>query len=194
MATIEEVQQAEITDLSVRKRVEAFYKGTDAIAKFAQEVMIPMLRGQLNLNDKERAITGIYYRMYLWIPSMVTMNSRIHFQGAASAARSLFELLLDIKLLDADTTGEMVAKFHVFPKVERFRVAQNIVSFNDKNPDSTIIVDTHQRNLVNKPGKVQEIEETITTHWGTTKSGHPRHPDHWSGMNMKESEVFWCKV
>ena len=123
MATLEEIQQAEVTQLSVRQRVEAIYKGTDAISKFAEDVLVPVLRGQLNLNNQENAVTGVYFRMCLWIRSLVAMNSRVHFQGAAAAARTLFELLLDIKLLVSDATGSMTDQFHAFPEVVRFRVA-----------------------------------------------------------------------
>jgi hypothetical protein len=45
MATLEEILQAEVGQLSVRQHVEAFYKGTDAIRHFAQGVMIPVLQG-----------------------------------------------------------------------------------------------------------------------------------------------------
>ncbi len=184
MATLEEIQQAEVTQLSVRQRVEAFYKGTDAISKFAEEVMIPVLRGQLNLNDQEQAVTGVYYRMYLWILSLIAMNSRVHFQGAAAAARTLFELLLDEKLLVSDTTGSMIGKFHAFPEVDRFHVAKTIVDYNDTHQASSI-EDTHQRQLVNTQGKEKAIDQQILQHWGTTRAGSPHRPRHWSGLTVK---------
>ncbi len=185
MATLEEIQKAEVTDLSVRQRVEAFYKGTDAIRHFAAEVMIPVLRGQLNLNDHESAVTGNYYRMHLWILSLVAMNSRVHFQGAASAARSLFELLLDVKLLERDSDGSMTAKFQAFPDLDRFRVANQVVKYNDAHCDSNI-QDTLQRDSIQAPGKKQAIDQLARQHWGTTKAGNPKRPNHWSGMNVRE--------
>ena len=50
MITLEELQElldADEPEYSVRERVEAFYKGTDSIGKFAEEVMVPILSGQL---------------------------------------------------------------------------------------------------------------------------------------------------
>ncbi len=186
MVSLEEIQNAEITDLPVRKRIEAFYKGTHAVTKFAEAVMLPVLKGQFNLNDKEKAIVGTYYRMYLWINSMVVMNSRIHFQGAASAARSLFELLLDIKILAADKTGEMVDKFHAFPTIEKFRVADNLISFCDRYKGKTNLDDSRQRSFINKPGKKQNIEQIIIKNWGENKKGKPNRPDHWTGKKIPE--------
>jgi hypothetical protein len=188
MATLEEIEQAEVTELSVRQRVEAFYKGTDAIGHFAQEVIIPVLRGQIALKDHELAVTGTYYRMCLWIQSLVRMNSRIHYQGAASAARSLFELLLDVKLLAGDSDGSMTAKFHAFPTLDRFRVASQVVEYNDAQGDGTI-EDTHQRNLVNTAGQKQAIAQLAIQHWGTNKTGKPQRPSHWSGLKIKERAI-----
>jgi len=117
MITYSELEKADVSDLPIRKRVGAFYKGTDAIAKFVEKELIEILRSQLNLNDKEKAIIGTYLRMYAYLRSMVAMNHRIHFQGAASATRSLFELLLDMKMIAEDNSGELINKFHAFPKV-----------------------------------------------------------------------------
>ena len=185
MATLEEIQQAEVTQLSVRQRVEAIYKGTDAISKFAEDVLVPVLRGQLNLNNQENAVTGVYFRMCLWIRSLVAMNSRVHFQGAAAAARTLFELLLDIKLLVSDATGSMTDQFHAFPEVDRFRVAKAVVDYNDTHQGSSI-ADTDQRQLVNTQGKEQAINQLRSRHWGTTRKGNPRRPSHWSGLTVKD--------
>lgn len=184
MATLDELENAENHDVTVRERVEAFFKGTDALRGFSGDVMVPVLKGQLDLKDEELALIGIYYRMYGWIQSLVSMNSRIHFQGAASAARSLFELLLDIKLLVQDPDGTVTARFHAYPQVERHRAAKQIVDFTDQHDDSTID-DEHQRRLVETVGKQEEIDELIVKHWGLTKKDKPKRPEHWSGLSVK---------
>ena len=186
MVTFHELEKADVSDLPIRTRVEAFYKGTDAVSKFAESVMIPLLTGQINLSDKERAIVGTYHRMYAWARSLVAMNSRIHFQGAAAAARSLFELLLDIKALATDETGELVERFHAFPEVERFRVAEKLVSFCDNHPNDMNPDDSHQRAFVSKPGKRQTVHQDIVKYWGTTRKGKPNRPEHWTGLKTPQ--------
>jgi hypothetical protein len=186
VVTFDELEKADVSDLPIGIRVEAFYKGTDAVSKFAESVMIPLLKGQINLSNKEKAIVGTYYRMYAWVRSMVAMNSRIHFQGAAAAARSLFELLLDIKMLAADKTGELVERFHAFPEIEKFRVAENFVSFCDDHPNDTKLDDSHQRTFINRLGKRQTIDQTIVKYWGITKKGKPNRPEHWTGKSVRE--------
>lgn len=185
MVTFEEIEEADVADLPTRTRVEAFYKGTDAISKFAESVMIPLLKGQISLNDKEKAIVGTYYRMYAWIRSIIAMNSRIHFQGAAAAARSLFELFLDIKALATDKTGELVGRFHAFPEIEKFRVAESLVSFCNYHPNDTKLDDSHQRIFINKPGRPQNLDQTIIQYWGKRR-GKPNRPRHWTGKDVRE--------
>ncbi len=55
---MEELAIADIFELPLRTRIEPFFKGTSAIADFTKSVMIPILRGQVKLNDKEKAIVG----------------------------------------------------------------------------------------------------------------------------------------
>lgn len=185
MVTLEEIRKVEISDASIRRGVEALYKGTDAILQFAEKTIIPVLSNQIKLNNKEKAITGTYYRMYSWIKSAVVMNRRIDFQGAASAARSLFELFLDMKILAADETGEMVEKFHVFPKIEKFRVAKNLTDFCDKNKGKIKQDYSRQRNYMNK---LQTVNPIIIKHWGDKKDkkGNLIRPKHWTGKDVKK--------
>lgn len=186
MVTYDEIEKADVSQLPVRTRVEAFYKGTEKISRFTESVMLPLLKGQLNLSDKEKAIVGTYYRMYAWLRSMVTLNSRIHFQGAAVATRALIELLIDIKTIIADKTGDLVEKFHAFPEVEKFRFAKHLVFFKDTHSGISDIDISLQRAFINKPGKKQDIEKIVIKYWGRNKKGKPNYPRHWTGKDIKK--------
>lgn len=186
MVTLNDLEKAEISRLSVRIRVQAFYKGTVAWSKFAEHQMISLLTGQIKLNNKEKAIVGTYYRMYLWMRSMADMKSRIHFQGAAAAARTLFELLLDMKILVNDKTGEFVERFHAFPEIEKFRAAENLISFSNKHPNCTKFNVSQRRKFVNKPGRRKAVEQTTINLWGITKKGKPNCPKHWTGKDVRK--------
>jgi len=186
MLTFDEIERADVADLPTRLRVEAFYKGTDAVSKFAESMMIPVLNGQIILSDKEKAVVGTYYRMYGWVRSMVAMNHRIHFHGAAAAARSLFELLLDIKILTTDKDGCLVDKFHAFPGIEKYRVAQKLVSFCMNHANSTTLDCSYQQDFISSPGKEQTINETVVKFWGKTSKGKPNRPKHWTGKDIQK--------
>ena len=117
---------------------------------------------------------------------MVDMKSRIHFQGAAAAARALFELLLDMRTLVNDKTGQFVERFHAFPEIEKFRAAENLISFCDKHPNYAKIDVSQRRNFVNRPDKRKTINQTIVKYWGTTKKGRPNRPEHWTGKKVQK--------
>ncbi len=185
MVTFDEIEKADVSDLPMRKRVEAFFIGTKALSEFAESAIIPVLHGQLNLSGRETAISGTYYRMYGWLRSMVAMNHRIHFQGTAAAARALFELLLDLKILATDKTSQSVERFHTFPEVEKYRVSKKLVSFKDSHPNSTKDV-FRQRIFIGSPGQKQKIDKTVIRSWGKTKKGLPKYPKHWTGMSVFE--------
>lgn len=185
MIKFDELEKYDFSSLSLTNKVNAFFKGNEVIADFAKKVIISVLKGQLSLNDKEKAIVGTYYRMYAWMCSLITMNNLLHFQGAAVAARSLFELLIDLKIISDDETGEMVEKFHAFSEVERFHVAEKAVNFFNTNKKNVNINVTHQQLLVNKLGRKQYIEQLVIKYWGLTKKGKPNYPDHWTGRDIR---------
>jgi len=66
---------------------------------------------------------------------------------------SLFKLLMDIKILANDKTGELIARLHAFPGIDKFSRAKNIVSFYDDYPNNTKLDDSIQRTFINKPGR-----------------------------------------
>src|SRR3990172_4461678 len=116
MATFEELEKADPSHLlSTHQLAEAYYKSTDGLYQIVDEDIMPILAGLLKPTQKEQAILGTFYRMFGWMYSLKQMDNPKDFQGIAAAARSLFELLLDIKILAEDQTGDAVAKFYAFP-------------------------------------------------------------------------------
>ena len=94
---------------------------------FSHEVMIPQLKALLGPTTEEIAIRDIYFKMYLFLGSAMTMNRLDHFQSVAALTRSLFELLLDMKILAADKTGDAVNRYNEFPEIERYRRAEQLI-------------------------------------------------------------------
>lgn len=90
---------------------------------------------------------------------------------------------MDLKLLVGDSTGSSVERYHAFPRVERFRAAQKIVEFSDKNLALKVEC-SRQRALVSNPSKEQEIDSLVVRLWGKDKKGDPNHPRHWSGKSL----------
>lgn len=180
MISLEELLNAPISDLSLKQLNDAFYDGTKAIYDFAKEVMIPQLKGLLQANQQELAVRETYCRMYLLLGSVVTLNGLQHLQSVASATRSLFELWLDMKQLAANATGSTGEKFHAFPEIERYRAAEQLIKFSEKNPRVLNRTDiSRQQAFYDDPDR----KKTIASILKTDKNGKPLFPKHWSGKN-----------
>ena len=184
MPTANEIEKA-YHALPTSSIVEAFFQGTDSIRHFVVSVMEPVLTGQLGLDDRQTAIVGTYYRIVGWLKALGELNAPSHYQAVASGARSIFELLLDIKLIQSDATGELVKRFHTFPEIEKYRAAHKLVSYCDRTNNSRIEC-KNQRKFVDGAAKEATIESLIIQHWGRTKDGKPRWPDHWSGLSVAQ--------
>lgn len=170
-----------VSDMPMRELADASYKATDATRLFADQVMVPVISGQIRLNEYEKAFKGLYYRMVAWIRTIIALNHFVNYQGTAAAARSLFELLIDIKLL-INGREEMLAKYNAFFPIEKYRVAKNIVEYCDGHPEAEMEVDNFKQILKEGPSK-EEIRRMIVDTYGTTKRGNPKQVRHWSGIN-----------
>jgi hypothetical protein len=105
------------------------------------------------------------------------------FQAIIMLARNLFELSVDIKLLDVIPNA--VERFSVFSEVEKLRAANKIVAFKEKHPASKVDTTIVAAFIANNQASVdaQRIElwpETRATKQHT--KGKPLM--HWSGMNL----------
>ncbi|MCB0324677.1 MAG: hypothetical protein KDD69_13940 [Bdellovibrionales bacterium] len=104
----------------------AYYDAMCEAVDFVTTQIIPVLHGQLKLKKDEEAILGIFYRMHALASSLARLNNKIDFNGAALIARTMFELLVDLRFLTSpNVTSEDIERFREFAVVDRFRKAQN---------------------------------------------------------------------
>lgn len=187
MSLEKDLKAIENLDWPLKKKVEAFLDGTRHCAKFAEEMIIPPLRGQLNLRVREQAVTGTYYRMYAWMKTLAVLNDAVHYQAVASAARTLFELLLDLKILTEDTTGDAISRFLAFPELEKFRVATKVTEFREANPGLADVGPAPMRAFLDEPGRADRVNLQRSTYYGVDKKkGKPIHPRHWTGKDIAQ--------
>lgn len=167
-----------------RERASGLFHGTSASFEFSREQIIPQIRNVMNPSMKERAIIGTYFRMHAWVGSIVKLTSFEDFQGVSTGARSLFEMLLDIKLIEQDSSGEFIERFHAFPSVEHFRVTRKLVNFGKENKKALGNKYKSQQDYVDI--KTDMISDLATKHWGMDDKKRPIFPDHWSGLGIIE--------
>ena len=104
-----------------------------------------------------------------------------------SVARSVFELVLDLKILAADhSTAD---KFFVFARVSKFRKVEQLVSFLDEHPTVDRANHQHAISFATDAQRQDEVEQECLLHWGTNSKGKPNWPKHWSGKDSWERAV-----
>jgi len=157
----------EYHDIPVQLALEGYYAGICESVAFADEVILPQLNaiqlltrstGKM-LTKKETYLIHFYQRVCLWIKSVKALNNAIHFQAVASAARSIFELLVDIKLLIDNNPKDAVERIDAFIQVEKFRVAERYAGFKKDNPDLNYIKGLKREAFANKPGESARIKK-----------------------------------
>ena len=191
---LEKLEELDFTKFPLADQLKAFSGSSEYVKTLAAEVINPLLKGALitGSNVKEDAIVGCYYRAFAWMTTMAALREEIHFQAAASGARGLFEIWVDLELLSKNLIENGIERYRTFPKIERFRRALRIVETSDRNPDIKIN-DSFHRQIVNDLSKKQEVEALAMRVWGANKDGKPVYPDHWSGKNLRE-RVDSCAV
>src|SRR5712692_3080294 len=143
-----------------------------------REVMIPQLKALLGPTVQEIALRDIYFKMHLLLGSAITMNCLDHFQSVAALTRSLFELLLDMKILAGDKTGDAVKSYNEFPEIERYRRAGQLVAFAASYPNQIKQDLSTQRAFIADPQRKARVTRAI--------GPKGKYPDHWTGKNPRE--------
>jgi hypothetical protein len=169
-----------------RQKAKAFYSGTLTAYNTIDKHVIPVLKNLKEESDTEKAIVGAFFRFHACMHSLVLMNNILDFQAVASCARTAFELLIDIKILSLDSSGDLVKKYHIFPTVERFNSARKLKRFWENNKTNLGDCFLAQREYVES--FTERFDKIVAKYWGTDKNNKPKYPKHWTGENL-ESRV-----
>jgi hypothetical protein len=180
---------ADILDFTQSELVSSYYDGLRKCVDFVQTQIIPVLNGQLNLCQQEEAILGIFYRMHVLGSSLTRLNNKLDFSAVATIARTMFELLLDIKILASPSlTSNELERFRAFSGVERFRKSSNLLKLQVQHPGiekDSIFDDSIRKQFVESPGRQGAVESQVVSLWGKNKN-KPKWPDHWTGSSVRD--------
>lgn len=177
-----------ISDFTQKDLLDTYFDANKEAVDFVQKEIISVLNGQINLSLKEEAIVGTFFRMHALASSLTRLNNKLDFNAIAVIARTLFEVLIDLKLL-TNASDEGMARFRAFPKVDRFKKAKALLEFQGANPGverQSFFDPKVRKDFVEAPGKQDEIENDVKALWGITSKGEPSWPGHWSHLNFKD--------
>ena len=117
----------------------------------------------------ERYLTLNYQRAVINIELLLTLTDTKQFQAITGLTRSIFETIVELKLLA--TIPNAAEKATLFTNLEKLKAAKRIVRFTNSHPDARVDTTTHQEFIaVNEAMLVQQKQQTWPsiqklTHW-----------------------------
>ena len=145
-----------------------------------------MVLCQLNLTDRENLVRTLWFRVYMWLKCLAALHERHHLQGVMAAARGLFELTVDLTLIQRDSTATPVERFLAFEEYQRWRATQRARDYCKTHPADTGVdyLRTFAARFPEGPEQTVQMEALRKKHWGTDGTGRPRKPETWSGKSI----------
>lgn len=175
--------ESENRKLSIDKLASASYEELKAIVEVAKKHIEPISSTIKDGNDKEAAIHAIYKRQYAWGKTLIKLDSRSDFQALAAAARSMFELAVDMRLISENKISDCVPKYHSFSEVDRYKRSQQIVTYVKDSRGASRIDDTENQKHINDTATKTKVDQLLNQYW-KNKQGKTHCPVHWSGFGM----------
>ena len=153
---------------------ERCYTMLKSLNAFDKQELRGVVRGLLAKTDRDTCFIGNYYRAVANVETLLSLKSAKDLQAIAMVARGLFELAVDIKLIDA--IPEAVQKLLAFSDVEKLRAARKIVKFKAANPAAKVDASIYDTFITNN---AQRIEAQRNAVWPGVKK-----VEHWSGLKL----------
>jgi len=167
--------------------VERFYTALKSLNDFDKLEVQGIVAGQLDKSNREQCVYGIYLRGRANVQSLVSLKQAMDFQAIVMLARNLFELAVDMQLLDEIPNA--VEKFSAFSEVEKLRAAEKILEYKKSHPDSKVDARIHAAFIANNKARIDALRGKL---WPVVPSAGKRGPgrlSHWSGMDLKARTV-----
>lgn len=126
--------------------------------------------------QREICFIGTYSRALANVETILALNHVKHLQAIAAATRGLFELAVDIRLIEMTPQGP--EKMLAFIDVEKLHSAQTIVHFKDANPDAQVDTSVFEEFIKTEQSRIIASRDLL---W-------PGHPNvrHWSLLKMSK--------
>lgn len=158
---------------------ERFFTVVKSLNLFDQKEVRGVIGGLVSKKDRDHCFTGIYYRAKANIESLLSLKYVRDVQASIMIARSLFELAVDMKLIDV--IPDSVKKIAAFSEVEKLKSARRIVEFKAAHPNPADTSTVHADFIKNNAARIEVEQNTL---WPGGKTG-PKKVSHWSGLDLR---------
>ncbi len=156
------------------ENAERFYTMVKSLNNFDKLEVKSVIDTLLSTTPEENCFVGTYYRAICNIDSVLECQHPKHFQAVAMLARGLFELAVDMRLLEVVANAAL--KMNAFIEVERLRCARKAVAFKNANPEADVDTTAYAAFITHSGERVDHIRRSV---WPNVQRLH-----HWSGLRM----------
>jgi hypothetical protein len=151
-----------------------------SLMQFDEQEIRGIIRCVIAPTEREKCFILIYWRTAAHVMSLSKLNGHQHFQAITMIARNLFELAVDLELIDKIPDG--IEKMIGFVDAEKLRAAWKIVRFKQKNPTSKVDDSLYQSYIASEGTR---IEATKAKLWPGAKK-----IDGFANMNLAARSVL----
>lgn len=130
-----------------------------SLLQFDEQEVRGIVRSIITPTEREKCFMLVYWRGAAHAMSLSKLNGHQHFQAITMIARSLFELSVDLRLIDKIPNG--VEKMIAFVDAEKLRAARKIVKFKQKHPTSKVDDSLYQGYIASEETRIEAIKATL---------------------------------
>jgi hypothetical protein len=150
-----------------------------SVHRFDEIEVRPVVQTLIKVDERAMCFKLIYYRVVSNVTSILALNNRKHFQAHAILSRTLFELDIDIKLIDVIPNA--VEKIIAFVDVDRLHCARKVEKYKASHPNSKKDDKIEKEFIVKHSARIDADQARL---WPK------RRPEHWSGKTIRDRAVL----
>lgn len=155
---------------------ERLYTVIKSLNEFDKKEVYGVVSGLVGQTDRDRCFRGIYLRAKWNVESLLSLRYHKDFQAIAMITRSLFELVIDTKLIKE--IPDAVLKITTFSEIEKLRAAKMIVAFKAAHPSGSDDATVQALFIKNNESAIEAQRKAV---WGGNVEVR-----HWSGKSVKD--------
>lgn len=162
--------------IPTKETAQRLHASLTSMMQFDEIEVRGVIEAIINPSDRECCFVLIYHRAAANVASLSKLKGQQHFQAITMLARNLFELTVDIKLIDKIT--DSVPKMIAYVEVEKLRAAKRIVAYKTKYPAIALDDSLYQSYIATEGSRIEVNKAKL---WpGATRV------DGWPNMNLKD--------
>jgi Family of unknown function (DUF5677) len=138
---------------------QRLFASLTSVMQFDELEIRGIIRGLLAPSKREKCFILIYWRTAANVMSLSKLNGHQHFQAITMIARSLFEMSVDLKLIDKIPNA--IEKMIAFIDVEKLRCARKIVKFKHKHPGSAVNDNVYQSFIRSEEARIEATKAKL---------------------------------